>query len=153
MNLHTYTYLPSLLLYATTFAHITLPYACKTLISSHYDNIPAPALKMMGCAMTLPDVAPASSSQDELETSHPANTPSSVGLTFFDLPQEIRDQIFLRHPKRAWIDLAQVPEEAMQPNASKVSRRMRVETLDVVSILNSTPPFQFTHYVSRIEDR
>lgn len=50
---------------------------------------------------------------------------------FFDLPQEVRDLIYLRQPGVAWIDLTLAPGRVQQPTTSKVCRRMRKESLDV----------------------
>lgn len=62
---------------------------------------------------------------------------------FFDLPQEVRDMIYIYWPKIAWIDVAQTfpynhsptdrehDKSVLQPNISRVSRRMRHECLDV----------------------
>ncbi|RMZ15824.1 hypothetical protein D0860_01387 [Hortaea werneckii] len=62
---------------------------------------------------------------------------------FFDLPQEVRDIIYTYWPKTAWIDVTQSyprntqtinrehDKSVLQPNISRVSRRMRQESLDV----------------------
>lgn len=61
---------------------------------------------------------------------------------FFDLPQEVRDMIYIYWPKVAWIDITQThpnvhkadrenDKSVNQPSASKVCRRMRSECLDV----------------------
>ncbi|TKA75368.1 hypothetical protein B0A55_06006 [Friedmanniomyces simplex] len=60
----------------------------------------------------------------------------------FDLPPEVRDMIYIQWPKVAWVDIAQAhprvgrsdrqtDKSVNQPTASKVSRRMRKECLDV----------------------
>lgn len=63
--------------------------------------------------------------------------------TFFDLPQEVRDIIYTYWPKTAWIDVTQSypcntqtvnrehDKSVLQPNISRVSHRMREESLDV----------------------
>ncbi|KAK6389706.1 hypothetical protein LTR65_006188 [Meristemomyces frigidus] len=65
------------------------------------------------------------------------------GATFFSLPQEVRDMIYIYWPKIAWIDVTQSfpqnniivdrehDKSVLQPNISRVSRRMRKECLDV----------------------
>ncbi|RMZ14675.1 hypothetical protein D0862_01938 [Hortaea werneckii] len=63
--------------------------------------------------------------------------------TFFDLPQEVRDIIYTHWPKTAWIDVTQSypdntqtvnrehDKSVLQPNISRVSHRMREESLAV----------------------
>lgn len=73
-------------------------------------------------------------------TSEAQDAPSSTPAThFFDLPQELRDMIYIYWPKLAWIDVAQtypvktniIPDQSVnQPVTSKVCRRMRMECLD-----------------------
>jgi hypothetical protein len=50
---------------------------------------------------------------------------------FFDLPPEVRDMIYAYFPYLASIHINQDPSKLVQPNVSKVSRRMREESLNV----------------------
>src|SRR6201996_660435 len=50
---------------------------------------------------------------------------------FFDLPQEVRDMIYAYFPYLASIHINQDPSKLVQPNVSKVCRRMREESLNV----------------------
>ena len=57
---------------------------------------------------------------------------SSGAVRFFDLPREIRDFIYAQFPYLASIHINQDPTKGLlQPNISKVCRRMRNESLDI----------------------
>jgi len=89
---------------------------------------------------------------------------------FFDLPQEVRDLIYLRHPGVAWIDITLAPAQVQQPVTSKVCKRMRDESLDVFYGRNTflldlrgwkhddlpkswTPPTIFKQWIESIGDK
>ena len=50
---------------------------------------------------------------------------------FFDLPQEVRDIVYAHFPYLASIHINQDPSILVQPNVSKVCRRLRGESLNV----------------------
>ncbi|KAI6800214.1 hypothetical protein KC332_g621 [Hortaea werneckii] len=70
-------------------------------------------------------------------------TQRDARTNFFDLPQEVRDIIYTYWPKTAWIDVTQSypcntqtinrehDKSVLQPNISRVSKRMREESLAV----------------------
>lgn len=104
---------------------------------------------------------------DTVSTGNSGDQPSRTN--FFDLPQEVRDLVYLRHPGVAWIDLTLAPTKLQQPVTSRVCRRMRKESLDIFYGRNNfmldmrgwkhsalpkswTPLMIFEHWVMSIGD-
>ncbi|KAF2168633.1 hypothetical protein M409DRAFT_53272 [Zasmidium cellare ATCC 36951] len=56
---------------------------------------------------------------------------NKASVHFLDLPQEIRDLVYLYFRSYSWIDITQMPDRIQQPSISKVSKRVRKESLDV----------------------
>ena len=109
-------------------------------------------------AATIDDTSPVGPKDEEADFPH-----------FFDLPQEVRDLVYLRHPGVAWIDLTLAPKNVQQPVTSRVCKRMRNESLDVFYGRNNfmldmrgwkhselpkswTPLMIFEHWVQSIGD-
>ena len=68
-------------------------------------------------------------------TTEAATTKSKIH--FLDLPQEIRDMIYAYFPYLASIHINQDPAKVLQPNISRVCRRIRKESLDVFYARNN----------------
>ncbi|KAI5367096.1 hypothetical protein Slin15195_G022280 [Septoria linicola] len=58
-------------------------------------------------------------------------TSSAARSGFLELPREVRDMIYRYACPYKWVDICQMPELLQQPNASRLCRQTRRESLDV----------------------